>query len=218
MKLPIIKQLKNRNQIGTAKLQDEIILLLYNMDNSLVIHGGTSLWRCFSGYRFSEDIDLYSLSFPDYLHEFKNELKSHELKLLKLKDTGNILFSNVSDGTVNVKIEINHKYYPENPVEMDYELIDGNSANVLTLLPEDLIKEKILAYNNRRFIRDLYDIYILIKHINHPEIIRESLINFLNNIQKPIDEDVLKTLVYQGLPPSYSRMLDYIRQYINSLN
>jgi predicted nucleotidyltransferase component of viral defense system len=217
MKLPIVKQLKNRNQIEVAKLQDELVLLLYNIDSSLVLHGGTSLWRCYSGYRFSEDIYLYSGSFSDYINDFKANIQSSSLTLLKLKDTGNILFSNILDGNVNVKIEINHKHYPENPVEMDYELIEGNTVNVLTLSPEDLIKEKILAYNNRRFIRDLYDIYILIKHINHSEMIRESLINFLDNNQKPIDEDILKTLVYQGLPPSYSRMLDYIQQYINSL-
>ncbi len=217
MKLPIIKQLKNRIQIETAKLQDELIILLYSIDNSLIIHGGTSLWRCYSGYRFSEDIDLYSFDFPDYVNNFKNEVQSHGLKLLKLKDTGNIFFSNISENSVNVKIEINHKYYPENPVEMEYELVDGNTINVLTLSPEDLIKEKILAYNNRRFIRDLYDIYILIKHVNHPELIKENLVNFINNIQKPVDEDVLRTLVYLGLPPSYNKMLDYINQYINSL-
>ncbi len=216
MKLPIIKQLKNRNQIEVAKLQDELILLLYNIDNTLIIHGGTALWRCYSGHRFSEDIDLYSLIFPGRLNDVKNEILSHELKLLKLKDTGNILFSNISDGIVNVKIEINHKYYPQKPVEMEYELIDGNSVNVLTLSPEDLIKEKILAYNDRRFIRDLYDIYILIKYINHPECIRENLIKFLNEIQKPVDENVLKSIVYLGLPPSYNRMFDYIEQYINS--
>ena len=217
MKLPIIKQLQSKNQIEVSKLQDELILLLYNVDNPMVIHAGTSVWRCYSGYRFSGSLEFYSPSFPDYLTEFKNELKSHQLKLLKLKDTGNILFSNVSDVNVNVKIEINHKYYPENPLEMEYELIDGNTVNVLTLSPEGLIKEKILAYNNRRFIRDLYDIYVLIKHVNHPEFISENLLNFLNNIQKPVDEDVLKSLVYVGLPPSYNRMVDYRKQFINSL-
>jgi len=160
MKLPIIKQLKKRDQIETAKLQDELIYLLYDVDNSLIIHGGTSIWRCYSGYRFSEDIDLYSINFPEYSNSFKKEVESNELKLNKLKDTGNILFSNISNNNAGVKIEINHKYYPENPVEMEYELIDGDTLNVLTLSAESLIKEKILAYKNRKFIRDLYDIYI----------------------------------------------------------
>jgi predicted nucleotidyltransferase component of viral defense system len=212
MKLPIIKQLQSKNQMEVSKLKDELILLLYNVHNSMVIHNGTSVLRCYSGYRFSESLKFNSLSFSDYINDFKANIQSSSLTLLKLKDTGNILFSNLSDGTINVKTEINYKYYPENPVEMDYELIDGNTSNVLTLSPENLIKEKILAYNNRKFIRDLYDIYILIKHINHPEFISESLLSFLDNVQKPIDEDILKTLVYQGLPPSYSRMLDYIQQ------
>jgi len=33
---------------------------------------------------------------------------------------------------------------------------------VKTLSPEDLIKEKIKAYVNRRKVRDLYDIYYLL--------------------------------------------------------
>ncbi|HIH60916.1 MAG TPA: nucleotidyl transferase AbiEii/AbiGii toxin family protein [Ferroplasma sp.] len=215
MKLPIIKQLKKRDQIETAKLQDELILLLYNTDNSLVIHGGTSIWRCYSGYRFSEDIDLYSTVFPKHLNYFRDALKSHELKLLKLKDTGNILFSNISENNTNVKIEINHKCYPENPVEIEYELIDGNTLNVLSLSPENLIIEKIAAYKNRRFIRDLYDIYILIKHVKDRELIKSDLSNFLNHLEKPVDEDVLKTIVYLGLPPSYNKIVEYIRQYVN---
>ncbi len=216
MKLPIIKQLKKRDQIETAKLQDELILLLYNVDDSLVIHGDTSIWRCYSGYRFSEDIDLYSINFPKYLDNFKSELKSHELTLIKFKDTGNILFSNISDNNISVKIEINHKYYPKNPVESEYELVDGNTLNVLTLSPEDLINEKISAYMSRRFIRDLYDVYILIKYVKRPELIKNELSNFLNTLEKPVDENVLKTIVYLGLPPSYHKIVDYTRQYLNS--
>ncbi len=215
MKLPIIKQLKKRDQIETAKLQDELISLLYNVDNSIVIHGGTSIWRCYSGNRFSEVIDLYSVNFNS--NNFKIEVKLHELKLLKFKDTGNILFSNISENNISVKIEINHKYYPENPVEMEYELIDGNTINVLTLSAEDLINEKILAYYNRRFIRDLFDIYILIKYVKKPELIKENLYGFVNSLEKPVDENVLKTIVYIGLPPSYDRMVNYIKQYINSI-
>ena len=137
------------------------------------------------------------------------------MKLLKLKDTGNILFSKISENNTNVKIETNHKFCPENPVEIEYELIDGNTLNVLSLSPENLIIEKIAAYKNRRFIRDLYDIYILIKHVKDWELIKSDLSNFLNHLEKPVDEDVLKTIVYLGLSPSYNKIVEYIRQYVN---
>jgi len=187
VKLPIIKQLKKRHQIETARLQDELMHLLYNVDNSLIIHGGMAIWRCYSGNRFSVNIVLYSINFPERLTEFQKEIKSNELKLKELKNTGNILCSNISDNDISVKIEINQKYYPENPVEMEYELIDGNTLNVLTLSAESLINEKILAYRDRKFMRDLYDIYVLLK--------------FVNSLEKPVDENVVKTIVYSGLPP-----------------
>ncbi len=217
MKLPIVKQLKKRDRIETAGLQDELIHLLYNVDNSLIIHGGTAIWRCYSGYRFSVDIDLYSVNFPERLTNFKKELKSNELKLNKLIDTGNIVFLNISSNDISVKIEINHKYYPENPVEMEYELIDGNTLNVLTLSAESLINEKILAYKDRKFIRDLYDIYVLLKYVDRPETVKSELLKFINTLEKPVDENVLKTIVYSGLPPSYNKMVDYINQFINSI-
>jgi predicted nucleotidyltransferase component of viral defense system len=217
MKLPIIRQLKKRDQIEIARLQDELIYLLYSVDNSLIIHGDTAIWRCYSGYRFSVDIDLYSVNFPEHLSDFKKEVKLNELKLNKLKDTGNIIFSNISNNDVGVKIEINHKYYPENSVEMEYELIDGNTLNVLTLSAESLIHEKILAYKDRKFMRDLYDIYVLIKYVNHPETVKSELLKFINTMEKPVDENVLKTIVYSGLPPSYNKMVDYINQFVNSI-
>jgi predicted nucleotidyltransferase component of viral defense system len=217
MKLPIVKQLKKRDRIETAGLQDELIHLLYNVDNSLIIHGGTAIWRCYSGYRFSVDIDLYSVNFPERLTNFKKELKSNELKLNKLIDTGNIVFLNISSNDISVKIEINHKYYPENHVEMEYELIDGNTLNVLTLSAESLINEKILAYKDRKFIRDLYDIYVLLKYVDRPETVKSELLKFINTLEKPVDENVLKTIVYSGLPPSYNKMVDYINQFINSI-
>lgn len=217
MKLPIVKQLKKRDRIETAGLQDELIHLLYNVDNSLIIHGGTAIWRCYSGYRFSVDIDLYSVNFPERLTNFKKELKSNELKLNKLIDTGNIVFLNISSNDISVKIEINHKYYPENPVEMEYELIDGNTLNVLTLSAESLINEEILAYKDRKFIRDLYDIYVLLKYVDRPETVKSELLKFINTLEKPVDENVLKTIVYSGLPPSYNKMVDYINQFINSI-
>jgi len=217
MKLPIIRQLKKRDQIEIARLQDQLIYLLYSVDNSLIIHGGTAIWRCYSGYRFSVDIDLYSVNFPEHLTDFKKEVKSNELKLNKLKDTGNIISSVISNNDVAVKIEINHKYYPENPVEMEYELVDGNTLNVLTLSAESLINEKILAYKDRKFMRDLYDIYVLIKYVNHPETVKSELLKFINTLEKPVDENVLKTIVYSGLPPSYNKMVDYINQFIKSI-
>lgn len=60
MQIPLEKRLRKRAQLEVALLQDEVIDLLYNIDSRLVLHGGTAIWRCYGGSRFSEDLDLYS--------------------------------------------------------------------------------------------------------------------------------------------------------------
>ena len=59
MRLPIIKELRKREYREIASFQDMVIDLLYRTDSSIILHGGTTVWRCFSGNRFSTDIDAY---------------------------------------------------------------------------------------------------------------------------------------------------------------
>lgn len=55
MEIPLEKRLKKRLHVDVGRLQDEAMEVLYSVDNTLVLHGGTAIWRCFSGNRFSED-------------------------------------------------------------------------------------------------------------------------------------------------------------------
>ena len=65
-------------------------------------------------------------------------------------------------------------------------MADGSGIEVLGLTPDQFICEKILAYSNRRYIRNLYDI--------------------IDHLETPVDERVLKTIVYSGLAPSMDVM------------
>ncbi|MHB1812966.1 MAG: nucleotidyl transferase AbiEii/AbiGii toxin family protein [Thermoplasmataceae archaeon] len=76
MKIPIANQLKKRQQVEIASLQDELISLMYAVSDDLILHGGTAIWRCFSGKRFSEDLDFYSISFPEKLMEFEKTVRT----------------------------------------------------------------------------------------------------------------------------------------------
>jgi predicted nucleotidyltransferase component of viral defense system len=107
MRIPIANQLKRKRQVELASLQDEMIRIVYSVTYDSVLHGGTSIWRCYSGKRFSEDLDLYSLSFPDHINEFKKMIKAAGLIITKLEDTDNVIFSLITDGRVKVSIEVN---------------------------------------------------------------------------------------------------------------
>jgi predicted nucleotidyltransferase component of viral defense system len=58
-KIPLSQRLKRRQHIEIARLQDIVMETLYRVFPESVLHGGTAIWRCYSGSRFSEDIDVY---------------------------------------------------------------------------------------------------------------------------------------------------------------
>jgi hypothetical protein len=43
MKIPLANQLKNRQQVETALLQDEVIRIMYRITDDLIFHGGTGI-------------------------------------------------------------------------------------------------------------------------------------------------------------------------------
>ena len=57
--IPLILKLKKSSQKEIAKAQDLIVEEIYKIFDKAIIHGGTSIWRCYNGNRFSEDIDMY---------------------------------------------------------------------------------------------------------------------------------------------------------------
>ena len=59
MIIPLHKRLRKRAHVELALLQDEVMEILYGIENGLVLHGGTAIWRCYGGNRFSEDLDFY---------------------------------------------------------------------------------------------------------------------------------------------------------------
>ncbi|AKA49299.1 hypothetical protein IX51_09515 [uncultured archaeon] len=188
--------------------------IAYSVCEDIVFHGGTAIWRCFSGKRFSEDLDFYSRTFPDASEEFVKMVKSHGLTISKLKDTGNVICPSISNSRATVKIEVNHVIDVKG-VETAYELVDGSSIEIICLSPENLVIEKIAAYRDRKFIRDLYDIYHLTGYGVEIEAVKKELIEFLSHTDKPVDEGVLKSIVYLSLPPSYEKMISTIRRRVS---
>ena len=211
MKIPLANQLKKRQQVEISILQDEMVRIAYNISVDSVLHGGTSVWRCYSGKRFSEDLHFYSKSFPNLVDNFRREISAAGLTITKLKDTGNVISSQISNERVVVRLEINHKRKVEGtPVK--YELADGSYTEILSLSPNQLILEKIAAYSDRRFVRDIYDIYHISSVTDDLSSIRDELSVFLDQIKRPVDEEILRGLVYMGIPPTFERMVGELRR------
>ena len=209
MKIPLGNRLKKRLHVEIAYLQDEVVEIIYRIVPEAVLHGGTAIWRCYNGNRFSEDLDFY-FEDRDFKEKFSKEAEKHSLSLLKYKTTENNIFSKVSNGTATISVEIALRSV-ENPVVKIFEKTDGSMIDVLTLDPDRLIVEKINAFLNRKLVRDFYDIYHLAKYVKNKSILREWM-EKIEEAGEPVDKENLKNIVYSGAIPSFEQMLKYLKE------
>lgn len=95
----------------------------------------------------------------------------------------------------------------------EYETCEGNLINVYVLPAEELLREKIDSYLERRKVRDLYDIFFLLRHVHKTEEIKCKISQLLASFKPPVDEKELKSVLLYGAIPSVQDMLDYIERW-----
>ncbi len=212
MIIPLLLKLKKENHKKIAKAQDLIIRELYNFFDRAVLHGGTAIWRCYDGNRFSEDIDVYLVKDAEKLNMFFLRLEQIGFKIIKKKITDNSLYSSLQLDNTIARFEVLFKKIKGSLKE--YEAVESNFITVYTLLPEELIKEKVLTYLKRLKIRDLYDIFYLLRYVEDKNEIKSDLRRLIDNFKNPIDEKELKILIIEGLVPKAEEMFYYIKRYI----
>jgi len=205
MKIPLEKRLKKKVHIELALLQDEVMDILFSLYSGpeLVLHGGTALWRCYNGNRFSEDLDFYGSFHDDFEKRLSAELERRGLVLLKFKKAPYVIYAKITNNQTEVKLEIS-KNMPPGRILREYEKTDGSYINIYTLSPENLIREKIDAYLTRKYIRDIYDVLHLSTFIEGDV---PGMADFLEKLPAPIDEDNLRTLIYAGASPSFKEIV-----------
>jgi predicted nucleotidyltransferase component of viral defense system len=207
MEIPLLKRLRKRMHQEIALLQDELVEILYGefQKHAPVLHGGTAIWRCYNGNRFSEDLDFYMQTREDFKESFLRDIAARNLEVITYKQTQNVIFAKVSNGTVEVRLEINIAKRVGKIVG-EYEKADGSKIDVYTLSPEALVEEKMLAYQKRRMVMDIYDIYHLSRYAEKVHHLKE----FLKEIKPPLDEKNLRAVVYSGVAPSFKEMVEIL--------
>jgi predicted nucleotidyltransferase component of viral defense system len=158
-----------------AILEDFLVNILYSeYKRNLTMHGGTCVWRCYDGKRFSRDIDFYykTESIEKSCKSFLDFLKE---KGLTIKESGyfNIIntFSIIVQTDTKVKLDISFNYAPG--VEVDYLTVSGGKRLIIALPAEALLNEKMDAYSdkikkNKEEVQDLYDLWVLRNSIQNP--------------------------------------------------
>lgn len=210
--IPLTLRLKKEKHRKIARAQDLVIECLYSIFNNAVLHGGTSIWRCYKGVRFSEDIDVYLQKDPQKIERLFEEFEKKGFIINKKKIGENAIYSVLNLNETIIRFEALFKKI--NGILKEYESCDGNLKTIYTLSPEELIKEKIDTYLKRYKIRDLYDIFFLLRYIKDKKTIKKELIQLTKNFKKPIDEKELKILILEGLVPETEKMFYYIKSFI----
>ncbi len=192
-----------------AYAQDLIVKEVYSVMNNAVLHGGTAIWRCYNGRRFSEDLDFYLPKDIQKINLIFENLNKNGFDIKKKKISENSVYSELEFERTSVRLEATFQKIPG--VICDYEMSDGNIISVYSLTPEDFIIEKARTYLKRFKIRDLWDVFFLLKLAENVKKLKE-IEKLINNYKKPIDEEDLKIILLEGIVPSSNEMIEYIKR------
>jgi predicted nucleotidyltransferase component of viral defense system len=183
---------------------------MYRIFDRAVLHGGTAIWRCYRGNRFSEDIDVYIIKDVEKINMLFENFEKRGFIIKKKKIGENSLYSILEINRTVIRFEALFKHI--RGILKEYETADGNLLTIYALAPEELAKEKINAYLKRTKIRDLYDVFFLLRYIPDKNKIKNQLKNLTCNFEKPADEKELKVIILEGITPASDEMLEYIKR------
>ena len=136
--------------------------------NHLVFGGGTMLRLCFGLNRFSVDLDFWIVKDIDKNRLFK-DMKEYLSQFYVLKDSANkfytLLFEIKSkDYPRSLKIEIRKE---TKKIKTEQAIAYSRYSNIQVFLKvvslEEMMKAKVLAFIERKEIRDVFDIEFLLK-------------------------------------------------------
>lgn len=208
MRIPLANRLKKRAHRDIARAQDMIVDAVTDRLPRAVLHGGTAIWRCYGANRFSDDLDFYFAS--DELDPLFRVIEKKGFEIKKRKISERSVYARLQLQRTMVRLEAT--FQEKKGVLLDYECIDGRIMTVYGLTREELCKEKAATYLKRRKIRDLWDVFFILRLLPDLEPVKDDLKRLIDGYQRPIDEEDLKAVIIEGIAPSAEEMLNYIRR------
>lgn len=205
MRIPLYNRMRKNAHRDIATAQDLVVRELYNFLPKAVFHRGTAIWRCYGGNRFSEDIDLYIPSREGVAALFSS-LEKQGFRIMKQRVKENSLYSLAEFNRAQVRIE--GIFAAKKGILRDYEMADGNIMTVYALGAEELLQEKIDACLKRKKVRDLYDVFYLLRFAGS----RPKGIDAIESVNIE-DEEMLPAIILSGPIPTVREMKRYIKEW-----
>lgn len=213
LRTPLARRLKRRNHREVAFAQDVLVDEAYDAYPACVLHGGTAIWRCYGGTRFSEDLDAYIPgATPEADSRFRRGVAAKGGRELKFKRTGSALFAKfeVAGGVVSFEGALR---VPPGKEIRGYETLEGGSVMVSVLPPDELLVEKAAAYADRRKVRDLYDALFLTGVVQGGRKTMAAVSSLLEGYAPPVDGAELRALVLAGAAPTPGEMVEALERW-----
>ena len=210
MKLPLISRIRKELHKKIALAQDILIEETIKIIPSAVFHGGTCIWRCYGGKRFSEDLDFYFPKNKKLVEKLFQNLEDKGFEIKKKKISDRSVYSELRHDQVSVRLEATFQNIKG--VLLDYEKVDGNIISIYGLGVEQLLNEKINTYLSRKRIRDIYDAFFLMKLVNNVSLIDKNIKKIFGEEATPEDAEDIKILILEGVIPKFNELKEYIKR------
>jgi hypothetical protein len=205
-----MKNILKGKLLKIAELQDKIVIELVSKFD-FVLHGGTAIWRIYNGKRFSFDIDIYCAD-PSAIAEYFGKTGAFKMSRSKMTSSG-VLYARFEEEGIEVEINASPLFKKIDAADGEFQLVGGDSIILKTLSPEELLKEKISAFMDRKKVRDLYDIFYLIDFADLRSA-RPSLQNLAKSLDSPpADFGGLKELILLGKAPEFETMVRKVKMH-----
>jgi predicted nucleotidyltransferase component of viral defense system len=216
----------NEAQLRLAVMEDALIDFVYKEMENFVLHGGTAVWRCYKGNRFSRYLDFYTNMKPEAESGLQKKvhkmLKEHgySIREEKYNNRTNTLHIIVRNESTTGKLDLTFAF--AEGIAADYERVDGAKRIIYALNPEELMNEKINTYlekskEGNAEIQDLYDINILKNAIPYPD--KETIKRLRNLISivgrtPPVNEKEIGKLILNGVSPSFEDIIRMLKAWL----
>ena len=138
-------------------LQDEVLALVFKVENEFYLTGGTCLSRFYLEKRYSDDLDFFTNDSSRYsfaVKNIKNELMEHYDIKVEVDSKDFIRFK------INDFLQVDFV----NDIASRYKEVVVTKENYLIDNIENILSNKITAVMGRDNAKDIFDIYLIAKN------------------------------------------------------
>ena len=212
----------NDNEKREKLLLRVLHLISNKYKNQAILKGGMYL-RLLNSPRYTQDIDFVFLkdqSRKNIATEIKDMLAQEDgITIEKTQLNSRGLFIDIKSENILAEIEISIIEKLNTPSETIAttalaKKLDMPNQMVTVMSRSESYSHKIAAALERDVLRDLYDIFLLLKKVNDKSKIKKYLVGLINKFKSPIDESDLKYLIIEGIAPTSKKMLEYIKKWV----